>query len=126
MLPAAQNTCFFCANRFSRFTQECLMVEPDTGNNRNVGIDCIKGIQPSSQSDLENRHIHVLFCNAVQGSQRTELKVGQRHITAGCINGLEGIANLFIARFIAVQTNSLIKSPNVWRQRATYAISTMK
>ena len=83
MLPAAQDTCFFCANRFSRFSQERLMVKPDTGNNRNVRIDGIKGIQPPSQSDLENRHIHVLFCDAVQGSQCAELKVSQRHITAG-------------------------------------------
>ena len=59
------------------------MVEPNAGNNRNVRVDGIKGIQPSSQTDLENRHIHLLFCDTEQGSQCTELKVSQRHITTG-------------------------------------------
>ena len=85
------------------------MVDIDTGDNRNVAIEHVDRVQPSTQADFQDHRIQILLRKQMHDGQRGEFKIGERNIAARCFDRLETGDQGRIGRAFAAQPRALVE-----------------
>ncbi len=75
-LVLAHNAGFFKADRFPVATQPILMIQGDTGNHSNIGLDDISGIQAATQAYFQQYSIERLLLKDPKRRQSGEFEIG--------------------------------------------------
>ena len=86
-LLRTKNARFLAANLLHVVAKKRLVVEPDARDNRKVCVDDVERVEAPAQADLQHRDVDASSSKRLQGHQRGELEVGQRHVAAGRVDG---------------------------------------
>ena len=86
------------------------VIEPDTHQQRHIGIKNIHGIKTTTQSDLQHSHIDFALDEQPHRGQRAELEIGQRN-TRRCTRRLDcgkSANKIGVIRITAANTHPLV------------------
>ncbi len=72
------------------------MVEIDGREDGDVGIHGVDGVEPPAQADLQNQQLAAGGSEDIKRRERAPLEVGERDLTAGGVDALEGAAQRVI------------------------------
>lgn len=85
------------ADFFATVAQVVHMVEIDAGNDRDVGIEYVHGIEPPAKAHLKNGHIDASIDEPGHRAQCAEFEVGQRNVVACRVDPFEGSDEFSVA-----------------------------
>ena len=122
-LPWSCNTCLLDRNQLAAISQPVRMIESNTGDNAEIGVDNIHRIKASPESDLQHLNINVPLPENPERSQRGDLEIGQANGRTRLFNRLKRGDQLSILDLEVVDANSLIKTIEVGRGVAAYPLA---
>ena len=92
------------------YKEPVLVIEIDTRNQRGIGIECVDGVQPPPEPDLEHHHVGLLPRKVEAGGNGRILEVGQRRRSPCTVDCLEKRDELGIRRLRPIEANSLVET----------------
>ncbi len=123
---AAIDMGFFEADFFTRVAQPVGVVQVDAGDDGDVGIDDVDGIQASAQADFEHDRVQPRLREEAQNGQRGEFKIRQRHIAARGFDGLELRDEVLVGGDLAVDAGTLVEVDEVRRGVQAHLVASRK
>ena len=107
---------------FSRNIGDCvpenaLVIQSDGGDHAHLGVDDVGGVQTTSQTDFDNRDIHVLLAEVVERHASDALKEGERggESLLDLVDLLQVANHLLLGNHFPVDGDSLTETGNVRR-----------
>src|SRR3979490_3445402 len=99
------------------------MIQINGGQQRAVGIEGVDRVQAPSQADLQDHGVGRLGRKNLPRSQRTELEVRERDLTASTLDRLERCTQARVAQGHAVDANALVVTKEVRRSVQAHLVS---
>src|SRR5690554_1481532 len=97
------------------------MINADTGDNSNVGIDNIDCIEASTKANLKNNHIQRALREQPKSGQGAHLKIGQTDFSASLFYRSKSRTQLRITDFFSIDPYALVVTQQVRRTVDTNA-----
>ena len=69
------------------------MVEVDAGDDGDVAVEDVDGIEPAAEADFEDDDVGLFADEDVGGGEGVELEIGERDVAARGFDALEGIGD---------------------------------
>ena len=97
------------ADGLARGAQVFDVVDVDAGDDGAVGVDDVHCVEPAAQPHFENHQVQRCQRHQPRDGQRGELEVGQAHVAAGLLDGLEMRQQLIGGDALPVDAATLLK-----------------
>ena len=110
---AAQDAGFFVGDLFDGVAEEGLVVEVDAGDDGDVAVEDVDGIEPPAEADFEDHDVNLFADEDVGGGEGVELEIGERDVVARGFNALEGGGDEAVENGLAVEGNAFVVAQQV-------------
>src|SRR5574340_880119 len=96
------------ADFFAAVAQVVHVVKIDAGDDCNVSVEYVHGIEPPAEADLKNGHVDTGIDEPGHGAERAEFEIGQRDFTACRVDPLEHSDEFGVARLFAGDSHAFV------------------
>ncbi|MNR25856.1 hypothetical protein D3C85_1430270 [compost metagenome] len=109
----AENAGLLEGHGLSGITQVVRMIDADAGDQRHIGVDHVDRVQTPAQTDFQHHGIESGLLKQPERRQGAHLEIGQGSVAATGLHRSEGLAQLGVSGFDAVDLHPLVVAQQV-------------
>ena len=107
-IAGAENARLLAADGLARGAEKIHVIEIDAGDDGDVGLVDVGGVEPPAEADLEDDGVERLRGEDLPRRQRAELEIGQRHVAARRFDPREALAQRGVVDRPPVDADALV------------------
>jgi len=106
--PRTHDAGLLAADGLAVITKPGDMVDGDGGDEGDIGINDVHGVEPPAQPHFENHHIERGAAEEIKRSKGAKFKVGERGLATRLINTLKGLTQRLIGNLVTLNADAFV------------------